>query len=116
MDLVQKIQKEEPTLTIEELLEKVRIATLQNVLKEVKGYASPLHLVRDLCRRDLTLEDVRTVLEWVAEKDVEVRRFTQMGAIEYTYELMSMDRSPSCFPCWQRRPGTSNTKSTDRQS
>lgn len=116
MDLVQKIQKEEPHLNIEELLEKVRIASLQNVLKEITGYASPLHLVQDLCRRDLTLEDVRTVLEWVAEKDMEVRRFTQMGATEYTYELMAMDNSPSCFPCWPRRPGTSNTKSTGRQS
>jgi hypothetical protein len=53
-------------------------------------------------------------LEWAAEKDVEVRRFMQMGAVEYTYEVVSTD-SPSCCPCWPRRPGTSSTGGTGRR-
>jgi len=113
MDLVRRIQNEEPHLSIEEVLEKTRYVTLQNVLKDVKtrGYETPIHLVEYLCRRDLTLEDVQTVLGWVAETDIDIRRFIGSNVVAYMYDVMSKDSSPPC--CWPRRPGTKSTRNTD---
>lgn len=114
MDLVRRIQSEEPNLSIEEVLEKTRYVTLQGILKDVKarGYETPLHLVEYLCRRDLTLEDVQTVLGWVAESDIVIRRFIGSNVVTYMYDIMSKD-TPSCH-CWPRRPGTKSTRGTGR--
>ena len=115
MDLVKRILHEEPHLSITEVLEKARYITLQNVLKEVKtrGYATPIDLIEHLCRRDMTLEDVQTVVGWVAETDPDVRRIMASNTVAYMYELMTKDSSPPCH-CWPRRPGTKSTRGTDQ--
>ena len=101
-DLVKYIQKMNPGAGIEEVLEKTRAASLQRIFVQIQKieYGSPMHLLDELCRMDLSLEDVRTLMEWYGGK---AKLLSESRSFETIYEFTSSKgtKSQSCC-CWSR--------------
>jgi hypothetical protein len=101
-DLVKYIQKMNPGVGIEEVLEKTRAVTLQRIFVQIQKieYGSPMHLLGDLCDMELSPEDTRVLMEWYGGK---AKLLSESRSFETIYEFMSSTRkkSPSCC-CWSR--------------
>ena len=101
-DLVKYIQSSNPGASIEEVLEKTRAVSLQRIFVQIQKieYGSPMHLLDELCRMDLSLEDVRTLMEWYGGK---AKLLSESRSFETIYEFTSSKgtKSQSCC-CWSR--------------
>jgi len=97
-ELVKYIQKMNPEAGIEEVLEKTRAVTLQRIFVQIQviEYGSPMHLLDDLCRMNLSLEDVRTLLEMYGGK---AKLLSESRSFEVIYEFMSSKGGTRSY-CW----------------
>jgi hypothetical protein len=98
-DLVKYIQKMNPDASIEEILEKTRAVTLQQVFVQIEKikYATPMDLLEDLCSFELSLEDTRTLMEMYGGA---AKLLSESRSFETIYEYMSTgSKTPSCC-CW----------------
>jgi hypothetical protein len=98
-ELVKYIQKMNPEASIEEVLEKTRAVALQRIFVQIQviEYGSPMHLLDELCRMNLSLEDVRTLMEMYGGK---AKLLSESRSFETIYEFMSNKKTPSCW-CWR---------------
>jgi len=98
-ELVKYIQKMNPEASIEEVLEKTRAVALQRIFVQIQviEYGSPMHLLDDLCRMNLSLEDVRTLMEMYGGK---AKLLSESRSFETIYEFMSNKKTQSCW-CWR---------------
>jgi hypothetical protein len=94
-DLVKYIQKENPGVSIEDVLEKTRIVTLQRILVKIQKieYETPMDLLEDLCDFQLTLEDSRTVMEWYGG---DAKLLSESRSFNTIYKFMSNKTSSCC--------------------
>jgi hypothetical protein len=100
-ELVKYIQTTNPGASIEEILEKTRAVTLQRIFVQIQKieYGSPMHLLDDLCRMDLSFEDTKTLMEWYGGK---AKLLSESRSFETVYEFMSSKSGTrSCCWCWK---------------
>jgi len=99
-DLVKHIQQMNPRASIEEVLDQTRTISLKRILVQIQKieYATPMDLLEDLCDFQLTIEDVKTIMEWYggdAKLLSESRSFLNI----HTY-MSSKSKTLSCW-CWR---------------
>lgn len=117
--LVNSIRKLDSTLSIADVLEKTRYVHLKRVLEDLSRtgpFHTGYHVVQDLCRRGLTLEDVQTVLDWYGESSQDVRALIDSGSVPAVYKYMMTSSTNTKTSWWSRRlfPCTSSTRDTDQ--
>lgn len=99
-DLVKYIQKINQGASIEEVLEKTRIVTLERILFQIKkvAYETSMDLLEDLCDFQLTIEDVRTVMDWCGG---DAKKLSESRSFHTIYNYMSRKNKALCCP-WRR--------------
>jgi hypothetical protein len=123
--LVAAVRRMDPGASIESILDKVRWVTLQRIFIEIRAihFDTVIPVIEDLCDRSLTLEDIETVLEWLAEFDSghqqDIRTMIDSRSIEIFYkfcqaELTGSGSSNRPICCWIRQC-TSNKKRRNLQ-
>jgi len=117
-ELVKYIQMMNPGASIEEILEKTRVVSLQRIFVQIEKikYATPMDLLEDLCSFELSLEDTRALMVMYGG---EATLLSESQSFETIYEYMSSKgeaRTHSCCWWWKRSPpvpadstGTSGT-------
>jgi hypothetical protein len=102
-ELVRYIQKVNPGAGIEEVLEKTRAVSLQRIFVQIEKikYTTPMDLLEDLCRFELSLEDAKTLMAMYGGP---ARLLSESRSFEAVYEYMSSksSKTQSCFRCWKR--------------
>ena len=101
-DLVKHIQASNPGASIEEILDQTRTISLKRIFVHIQKieYGSPMHLLDDLCHMDLSLEDVRTLMEWYGGK---AKLLSESRSFETIHEFKSSKgtKTQSCWGCWK---------------
>jgi hypothetical protein len=99
-DLVKHIQQMNPGASIEEVLDQTRTISLKRILVQIQKieYATPMDLLEDLCDFQLTIEDVKTIMEWYGG-DAKILSESRSFLIIHTY-MSSKSKTPWC--CWVR--------------
>lgn len=115
--LVEEVKRLNPDASIEEILDKVRFITLQQILTDIHKikFDTPIHIIEELCDRSLTLEDVITVLEWMSdfipEMSDDIRNMIDSRSVSVVYnfcqtELSYLRNPPTCcmkFQCMRSK-------------
>ena len=98
-DLVKHIQSLNPGASIEEVLDQTRTISLERIFIQIQKieYGSPMHLLDDLCHMDLSLEDVRTLMEWCGGT---AKLLSESRSFQTIYEYMST-KSKKAPCCWR---------------
>ena len=99
-DLVRHIQSLNPGASIEEVLEQARTVSLKRILVQIQKipYKTAMDLLEDLCDFQLTIEDVKTIMEWYGG---DAKLLSESRSFQTIYEYMSRaDQTPRC--CWGR--------------
>jgi hypothetical protein len=100
-ELVKVIRQQNPDATIEEILDKARLASLEQIFIEIRElhFKTPVHIVEELCDRSLTLEDTQTVMKWMAEFNNEIRedilRLIDSQSLEILYKFCQSELESS---------------------
>ena len=97
-DLVKHVQSSNPGASIEEVLDQTRTITLKRILVQIQKipYKTAMDLLEDLCHMDLSLEDVRTLMEWYGGK---AKLLSESRSFDTIYEFMS-SKSKKTPCCW----------------
>ena len=97
-DLVKHVQSSNPEASIEEVLDQTRTITLKRILVQIQKipYKTAMDLLEDLCHMDLSLEDVRTLMEWYGGK---AKLLSESRSFDTIYEFMS-SKSKKTPCCW----------------
>ena len=98
-DLVKYIQTTNTGASIEEILEKTRTVSLQRILVQIQKipYATPMDLLEDLCEFQLTIEDIKTIMEWYGGN---AKLLSESRSFETIHEYMS-SKGKKVPCCWR---------------
>ena len=85
--LVKAVTALMPGESIEKILDAAREVNLKRVLNSVKarGYETVIHLVDDLHADGLSEEDIKTLLTWLGQEDVEAKALHESGLFNSVY-------------------------------
>jgi len=97
-ELVKYIQRTNPGASIEEVLDQTRTITLERILVQIQKipYATPMDLLEDLCEFQLTIEDIKTIMERYGG---DAKLLSESRSFRTVYEYMSSKgkKSPCCW-------------------
>ena len=117
--LVKAVTALMPGESIEKILDAAREVNLKRVLNSVKarGYETVIHLVDDLHADGLSEEDIKTLLTWLGQEDVEAKALHESGLFNSVLKFIS-ESEPSTGCCIQMKLKglkwwTRNTGGTD---
>lgn len=100
-DLVKHVQSLNPGASIEEVLDQTRTISLKRIFVQIQKipYATPMNLLEDLCDFQLTIEDVKTIMDWCGG---DAKLLSESRSFLTIHEYMSSKSKKTPWCCWVR--------------